>query len=81
MTALQSFLKASNKPEVYPIVGILSVALGGAVYFGSRALRAPDVAWNHKHNPYPWQDIKEGDQVKLIALNQKYDQRWERTKW
>lgn len=81
MTALSSFLKASKKPEVYTIVSILGVALSGAVYFGARACRAPDVSWNHKGNPHPWQDIKEGEQVKLIALNQKYDHRWERTKW
>ncbi|KAL9557049.1 hypothetical protein MBANPS3_001575 [Mucor bainieri] len=76
MTALSSFLKASKKPEVYPIVGIL-----GAVFFGSRAIRAPDVAWNHKANPYPWQEIQKDEQVKLIALNQKYDHRWERKQW
>lgn len=45
MTALQSFLKASKKPEIYPIIGILGVALSGAVFFGTRAIRAPDVAW------------------------------------
>ena len=36
---------------------------------------------DHKNNPHPWHDIKEGEQVKLFALNQKYDGRWERTKW
>jgi NADH dehydrogenase (ubiquinone) 1 alpha subcomplex subunit 4 len=36
---------------------------------------------NHKENPHPWQDIKDGEQVKLIALNQKYNNRWDRTKW
>lgn len=81
MTALSKFLAASKKPEVYPIVGILGVALSGAVFFGARAIRAPDVAWNPKSNPYPWQEIKDGEQVKLVALNQKYDHRWERTKW
>ncbi|EPB89876.1 hypothetical protein PS15m_004839 [Mucor circinelloides] len=81
MTALSSFLKASRKPEVYPIVGILGVALSGAVFFSARAIRAPDVAWNHKANPHPWQEIKDGEQVKLIALNQKYDHRWERKQW
>ncbi|KAF1802833.1 NADH-ubiquinone reductase complex 1 MLRQ subunit-domain-containing protein [Mucor lusitanicus] len=81
MTALSSFLKASRKPEVYPIVGILGVALSGAVFFSARAIRAPDVAWNHKANPHPWQEIKENEQVKLLAYNQKYDHRWERKQW
>ena len=45
MTALQSFLRASRKPEVYPIVGILSLALSGAAFFGVHAIKAPDVVW------------------------------------
>lgn len=46
MSGLSSFIKASKtKPEIYPIIGILSFALSGAVYFGSRAMRAPDVVW------------------------------------
>ncbi|KAI8994955.1 NADH-ubiquinone reductase complex 1 MLRQ subunit-domain-containing protein [Pilobolus umbonatus] len=81
MSILTHFLKNSNRPEVYPIVGILGFALSGAVYFGARALRAPDVVWNHKGNPHPWQEIKDGEQVKLITLNQKYDHRWQRSKW
>jgi NADH dehydrogenase (ubiquinone) 1 alpha subcomplex subunit 4 len=80
MSALVQFLKKSQKPEVYPIIGILSVALVGAGYVGVHAAKAPDVAWDHKSNPYPWQDIKEGEQVKLLALNQKYERRWDRTK-
>jgi NADH dehydrogenase (ubiquinone) 1 alpha subcomplex subunit 4 len=35
----------------------------------------------HKSNPHPWQEIKDGEQVKLIALHQKYDHRWERKNW
>lgn len=46
MTALSSFIKVSkSKPEIYPIIGILSFALSGAAYFGARAMRAPDVVW------------------------------------
>ncbi|KAI7898710.1 NADH-ubiquinone reductase complex 1 MLRQ subunit-domain-containing protein [Cokeromyces recurvatus] len=82
MTALSNFLKISaKKPEIYPIVGILTFALSGAAYFGARAMRAPDVVWNSKSNPHPWQEIKDGEQVKLIALNQKYDNRWQRKNW
>ncbi|KAI9484500.1 NADH-ubiquinone reductase complex 1 MLRQ subunit-domain-containing protein [Zychaea mexicana] len=81
MYGVAHFLKNSKKPEIIPIVVILGGALSGAVYMSVRQARAPDVAWDHKNNPYPWQDIKEGEQVKLFALNQKYDGRWERTKW
>ena len=81
MSSLGTFLKKSKKPEIYPLIGSLTCALGGAAYVGVHAAKAPDVAWNHKTNPYPWQDIKDGEQVKLVALNQKYNNRWERTKW
>jgi NADH dehydrogenase (ubiquinone) 1 alpha subcomplex subunit 4 len=36
---------------------------------------------NSRTNRHPWQEIKDGEQVKLIALNQKYDHRWERKNW
>ncbi|ORZ02325.1 hypothetical protein BCR43DRAFT_5345 [Syncephalastrum racemosum] len=78
---LAQFLKQSAKPEIVPLIVIVGGALGGAGYIGLKQAKAPDVAWNHKSNPYPWQDIKEGEQVKLLALNQKYTNRWERSKW
>ncbi|KAI8142232.1 NADH-ubiquinone reductase complex 1 MLRQ subunit-domain-containing protein [Fennellomyces sp. T-0311] len=81
MFGVSHFLKNSKKPEIIPLIVIVSGALGGAAYIGARQAKAPDVSWDHKGNPYPWQDIKEGEQVKLLALNQKYDGRWERTKW
>jgi NADH dehydrogenase (ubiquinone) 1 alpha subcomplex subunit 4 len=81
MSALANFIKKSNKPEVYPIVGILGFALSGAAFFGARAVKSPDVCWNHRENPHPWQEIKEGEQVKLMAFNQKYESRWSRSKW
>ncbi|KAI8377552.1 uncharacterized protein BYT42DRAFT_570683 [Radiomyces spectabilis] len=82
MGHLSQFLKISKaKPEIYPIIAILSCALTGAVYVGTHAARAPDVVWNHKDNSHPWQDIKDGEQVKLYALNQKYDHRWQRKNW
>ncbi|KAI7860921.1 NADH-ubiquinone reductase complex 1 MLRQ subunit-domain-containing protein [Circinella umbellata] len=81
MFGVANFIKNSKKPEIIPLIVIVGGALTGAGYIGLRQARAPDVAWDHKNNPHPWQDIKEGEQVKLYALNQKYDGRWERTKW
>ncbi|KAI8967401.1 hypothetical protein BDF20DRAFT_900873 [Mycotypha africana] len=81
MSTIARFMKASNKPEVYPIVGILSIALSGAGFFGYRAMKAPDVVWSSRTNPYPWQAIKDGEQVKLITMNQKYKHRWQRKDW
>jgi NADH dehydrogenase (ubiquinone) 1 alpha subcomplex subunit 4 len=81
MSALSQFLKKSKKPEIYPLLGILGCALGGAAFFGAHALKAPDVVWDHKDNPHPWLEIRDGEQVKLITMNQQYDKRWDRKKW
>ncbi|KAJ8657499.1 hypothetical protein O0I10_006801 [Lichtheimia ornata] len=81
MSALSRFAKQSIKPEVIPLLVIVGGALTGAVYIGVHAAKAPDVAWDHKENPYPWQDVKDGEQVKLMALQQKYKNRWERYRW
>ncbi|RUS15494.1 hypothetical protein BC937DRAFT_92371 [Endogone sp. FLAS-F59071] len=67
-------------PEVTPLVIIISGALCGAVTMVVHASKAPDVAWDHKNNPYPWLDVKNGEQVKLYALNQKYEKKWQREK-
>ncbi|KAI9249669.1 NADH-ubiquinone reductase complex 1 MLRQ subunit-domain-containing protein [Phascolomyces articulosus] len=81
MFGVGKFLRSSKKPEIIPLIVIVSGALGGATFIGLRQARAPDVSWDHKNNPYPWQEIKDGEQVKLYALNQKYDSKWERSKW
>ncbi|CDS08062.1 hypothetical protein LRAMOSA02011 [Lichtheimia ramosa] len=81
MSALSRFAKRSIKPEVIPLLVIVGGALTGAAYIGLHAAKAPDVTWDHKENPYPWQDIKDGEQVKLMALQQKYKNRWERYRW
>lgn len=43
---LQNFLKVSKtKPEIFPLLGILTCALSGAAYYGIHAMKAPDVVW------------------------------------
>ncbi|KAI8071462.1 NADH-ubiquinone reductase complex 1 MLRQ subunit-domain-containing protein [Gongronella butleri] len=80
MGAVLHFIRqAKNKPEIYPLVGILSCAVVGAVFMSAHQSRAPDVVWNHKTNAYPWNDVEGNKQVKLWAGNQKYDGRYHRT--
>ncbi|CEP09865.1 hypothetical protein [Parasitella parasitica] len=82
MGQLSQFLKRSaSKPEIYPLFVILGGALTGAVYMSSHQARAPDVVWNHKTNAEPWQHVKDGEQVKLAAFNQKYDGKYTRREW
>ncbi|KAL0086771.1 hypothetical protein F4703DRAFT_1848557 [Phycomyces blakesleeanus] len=59
MSALQKFLKLSgSKPEIFPLFGIMGIALGGAGFMAVHQARAPDVVWDHKTNASPWQDVK-----------------------
>lgn len=82
MTQLTQFLKRSfSKPEIYPLFAILGAALTGGTYMALHQAKSPDVVWNHKTNAEPWQHVKEGEQVKLAAYNQKYDGKYTRKEW
>ncbi|KAG2212647.1 hypothetical protein INT47_000624 [Mucor saturninus] len=82
MSPLGQFFKQSfREPEILPLVAILGVAFASAGYVGLHQAKAPDVVWNHKQNPEPWQQVKQGDQVKLAAFNQKYDEKFTRKEW
>ncbi|KAI8989365.1 NADH-ubiquinone reductase complex 1 MLRQ subunit-domain-containing protein [Pilobolus umbonatus] len=82
MGQLAQFLKHSvHKPEVLPLFAILGAALSGGVYMMAHQANAPDVVWNHKANAEPWQKVRDGEQVKLVAYNQKYDKRYHRKEW
>lgn len=55
-----------KNPSVYPVVGciVLGVAMAAA-YTARLALFNPDVTWNSKKNPQPW-DSYEHKEYKLI---------------
>ncbi|KAI8092318.1 uncharacterized protein B0P05DRAFT_525792 [Gilbertella persicaria] len=77
----QFLKKGFVEPEIYPLVGVLGVAFSAAAYMGLHQARAPDVVWDHKKNETPWQQVNQGDQVKLAAYNQKYDRKFVRKEW
>ncbi|KAI8979849.1 hypothetical protein BDF20DRAFT_819837 [Mycotypha africana] len=82
MGQITQFVRRSfSKPEIYPLFVILGGALTGAVYMFSHQARAPDVVWDHHANSQPWQHVKDGEQVKLAAYNQKYDRKYQRREW
>ncbi|XP_065063056.1 cytochrome c oxidase subunit NDUFA4-like [Rhopilema esculentum] len=62
------FGRLKVRPEVYPLIVILSGACGLAAFFGGRAaFLYPDVAWDHKKNPHPWLSIQQREQRKLYS--------------
>ncbi|KAF4796726.1 NADH dehydrogenase [ubiquinone] 1 alpha subcomplex subunit 4-like 2 [Turdus rufiventris] len=49
-----------------PLIGFISVGLGSAVLYLLRlALYSPDVSWDRKNNPEPWNKLKPTDQYKV----------------
>ena len=62
--------------EVYPIVAVSVLAVGGATWYLTRLARSPDVIWDKKvcafklcqNNPTPWNNVEPGTQYKLLNI-------------
>ncbi|KAM7028475.1 NADH dehydrogenase [ubiquinone] 1 alpha subcomplex subunit 4-like 2 isoform 1-T1 [Acridotheres tristis] len=53
-------------PGLVPLIGFISVGLGSAVLYLLRlALYSPDVSWDRKNNPEPWNKLSPTDQYKV----------------
>ncbi|XP_065069486.1 cytochrome c oxidase subunit NDUFA4-like isoform X2 [Rhopilema esculentum] len=67
MTMIMSFASKIIKrsPEAIPLLGVVASGLVFATYMSYRAIfKYPDVVWDHKNNPYPWQQVKPNENVK-----------------
>ncbi|WFD25920.1 hypothetical protein MNAN1_000890 [Malassezia nana] len=64
--------------EVYPIVVLTGLALGVASWQILRCARSPDVIWDKKNNPTPWNNIEPGTQYKLMNFGGKFDKTYKR---
>ncbi|CAD6575210.1 MAG: hypothetical protein CYPHOPRED_005606 [Cyphobasidiales sp. Tagirdzhanova-0007] len=67
--------------EALPIYGVIVLAVGGASWYMVRLARGPDVVWNRKNNPEPWNNVEPGTNTKLMSVNQKFDKEYKRDKW
>ncbi|XP_009280551.1 NADH dehydrogenase [ubiquinone] 1 alpha subcomplex subunit 4-like 2 [Aptenodytes patagonicus] len=60
-------------PGLIPLIGFISVGLGSAVLYLLRlALYSPDVSWDRKNNPEPWNKLNPTDQYKFLAVSTDY---------
>ncbi|KAM3657527.1 NADH dehydrogenase [ubiquinone] 1 alpha subcomplex subunit 4-like 2 [Ammospiza caudacuta] len=60
-------------PGLVPLIGFISVGLGSAVLYLARlALYSPDVSWDRKNNPEPWNKLSPTDQYKFLAVSTDY---------
>ncbi|KAI9499519.1 NADH-ubiquinone reductase complex 1 MLRQ subunit-domain-containing protein [Zychaea mexicana] len=78
MSTASRFFKIWYKPEIIPIYVTVGGAVGLAGWYLTRLARGPDVVWDRVNNPYPWQGIDQGTQVKLMSVNQQFDKKYSR---
>jgi len=61
--------------EAIPMYAIIGGVVLGAGWYTYRLAMGPSVVWT-KSNPTPWNTIQPGENVKLGAVNQKFDKSW-----
>ncbi|XP_065515672.1 NADH dehydrogenase [ubiquinone] 1 alpha subcomplex subunit 4-like 2 isoform X1 [Lathamus discolor] len=71
-TGLLCHISPVNLPLI-PLIGFISVGMGSAVLYLLRlALYSPDVSWDRKNNPEPWNKLSPTDQYKFLAVSTDY---------
>ncbi|CDS07681.1 hypothetical protein LRAMOSA01630 [Lichtheimia ramosa] len=76
--AARSFWSIWYKPEIIPIYITVGGACGLAGWYLTRLARGPEVVWDRRNNPYPWQNIDQDTQVKLMTVNQQFSKSYSR---
>ncbi|XP_056433783.1 cytochrome c oxidase subunit NDUFA4-like isoform X1 [Gadus chalcogrammus] len=61
----------------HPALIPLFIFIGGgatmsAMYLSRLALKNPDVSWDHKNNPEPWNNLDPKHQYKMFTVNMDY---------
>ncbi|WFD30993.1 hypothetical protein MSPP1_002021 [Malassezia sp. CBS 17886] len=77
-TAKKAFNWKSFPMETYPIIFLCGCAAVGSAWYLTRLARGPEVIWDKKHNPTPWNNIEPGTQVKLLNITGDFDKKYHR---
>ncbi|XP_067825127.1 cytochrome c oxidase subunit NDUFA4-like [Heptranchias perlo] len=65
--------QVKSHPSLIPLfVFIGAGSLGASMYLLRLALRNPDVSWNRKNNPEPWNNVAPTHQYKFFSVNMDY---------
>ncbi|CCM04030.1 uncharacterized protein FIBRA_06187 [Fibroporia radiculosa] len=75
----KSFMKNWYAIEATPIFAVVGLAVVGCGWYLTRLARGPTVVWT-KENPTPWNDVKQNENIKLLAVNHQFEKGWERRK-
>uniref|UniRef100_A0A669B154 Cytochrome c oxidase subunit NDUFA4 n=1 Tax=Oreochromis niloticus TaxID=8128 RepID=A0A669B154_ORENI len=75
-TDLQQLLLLHSKLKKENLIPLFIFISGGATMsvlaLTRAALKNPDVSWDHKNNPEPWNKMEPNQQYKLLAVNMDY---------
>ncbi|MBN3296475.1 cytochrome c oxidase subunit NDUFA4 [Amia ocellicauda] len=67
------FVHAKKHPSLIPLFAFIGAGAAGAtLYLARLALRNPDVSWDRKNNPEPWNKLGPQEQYKFFAVNMDY---------
>uniref|UniRef100_A0A8D1JXY0 NDUFA4 mitochondrial complex associated like 2 n=2 Tax=Sus scrofa TaxID=9823 RepID=A0A8D1JXY0_PIG len=59
------YRQIKRHPGLIPMIGFIGLGMGSAALYLLRlALRSPDVCWDRKNNPEPWNRLSPNDQYK-----------------
>uniref|UniRef100_V5ETN1 NADH dehydrogenase [ubiquinone] 1 alpha subcomplex subunit 4 n=1 Tax=Kalmanozyma brasiliensis (strain GHG001) TaxID=1365824 RepID=V5ETN1_KALBG len=47
-------------------------------WYLSRLARGPDVIWDRKNNPTPWNNVEPGTNTKMMSVNQQFEKQYKR---
>ncbi|KAJ2491525.1 hypothetical protein IWW37_002197 [Coemansia sp. RSA 2050] len=71
-------MKHWYRSELIPLYATCVGAVSVCAYFGSRALRNPEVVWDKTNNPYPWLHVQQNENIKLMDPNGRFEKQWSR---
>lgn len=77
MTNRLSFISKQIRKNPYLLIlgGVISFSLGGVIYIGCHKLNDPTIVFkNRAVNYYPWIYIRQNENLKLYAVNNKFEQ-------
>ncbi|OBS58219.1 hypothetical protein A6R68_10659 [Neotoma lepida] len=67
------YRQIKRHPGLIPMIGFICLGMGSAgLYLLRLALRSPDVCWDRKNNPEPWNRMSPNDQYKFLAVSTDY---------
>jgi len=67
--------------EAVPIYAVVGVAVTGAGWYLTRLARGPDVIWDRKGNPTPWNDVGKGTNIKMMDSSGTLTDTWVRRRF